>query len=287
MRIRIGTRKSRLALAQTELVKNAVKAHFPEAEIEIVHITTRGDRIIDRPLAEIGGKGLFITEIEQALLEERIDIAVHSAKDLPAAVAEGLEISGVLERADMRDCIVLRKGEIVSDSGDFIVGTGSSRRRRFMKGLFPNVEFRDIRGNVDTRISKLLDRKYDAVILAAAGLERLDCIRDERIDITAFEPSEFLPSPCQGIIAVESRKDSRASQYVRQISHERTYYAFETERYIIERAGGGCGIPLGAFSWISDEKIHITVSMDTEKILSGSDLLSNRLELAERLVREF
>lgn len=286
MKIRIGTRKSRLALVQTELVKNAIESHFPDVETETVHITTKGDRILDKPLSEIGGKGLFITEIEQALLENRIDIAVHSAKDLPVATAEGLEISGVLKRADPRDCIVLRKGEAVWNSEDFIIGTGSSRRRMFMKRLFANVGFKDIRGNVDTRISKLLDREYDAVILAAAGLERLGVTSDERIDILPVDTSEFLPAPCQGIIAVESRKNSEVSQYIRQINHDDTYSSFEAERCIITAVGGGCGMPIGAFSEIYGGKIHIKLSAAPEKIISGSDSVENCCELAERLVKE-
>lgn len=286
MRIRIGTRKSKLALAQTKLVADALKSAFPDIETEIVHITTKGDIILDKPLAEIGGKGLFISEIENALIDGTIDIAVHSAKDLPVEIAEGLETSCVLKRADVRDCLIVRNGETYAESDKFCIGTGSLRRRMSAKKYYPNAEFRDIRGNVDTRINKLLNHEYDGIILAKAGFDRLGIISDERISILPFDAEKFLPAPCQAIIAVESRKNSEFKSILKKINHADSFYAFETERKIIEKIGGDCGIPLGVYTEISDDKITIKISVNFEKTASGTAEISDRIMLAERLVSE-
>lgn len=159
MKIRIGTRKSTLALAQTKLVENALKAAFPEIKTEIVHITTKGDKILDKPLDAIGGKGVFIAEIERALTENEIDIAVHSAKDLPLELAEGTHIGAVPERADPADVLVMRRGDSIADV--MTVGTGSLRRRNAFSSIFAGRVFNDIRGNVDTRLKKLENGEHD------------------------------------------------------------------------------------------------------------------------------
>lgn len=286
MKIRIGTRKSKLALAQTKLVADALKSAFPDIETEIVHITTKGDKILDKPLAEIGGKGLFISEIENALLDGTIDIAVHSAKDLPVQLADGLEIPCVLERADVRDCFIVRNGETFAETDKFCIGTGSLRRRMSAKKYYPNAEFKDIRGNVDTRINKLMNHEYDGIILAKAGLDRLGIVSDERINILPFDAENFLSAPCQAVIAVECRKDSVFKAILEKINHTDSFYAFETERKIIEKTGGDCGIPLGVYTEISDNKITIKVSVNSEKTASGTADISDRIMLAERLVSE-
>lgn len=278
MKIRIGTRKSRLALAQTDIVIDSLKKAYPDIQTEIVHISTKGDRILDRPLETIGGKGVFVSEIEKALLENKIDIAVHSAKDLPLNLAEGLEISGVLKRGDYRDCIVLRKGENISNSSDFKVGTGSKRRILNMQKKYPDVAFKNIRGNVDTRLEKLKSGEYDALILAVAGLERLGLSEN----IHPFDYNEFLPSACQGIIAIESRPDF--SDIIKSISDTQSYLQFETERYVLELLNADCTTAIGAYSEINGNKITLTVSTDFKKILSGTADISERFELAERLV---
>lgn len=278
MKIRIGTRKSRLALAQTDIVIDSLKKAYPDIQTEIVHISTKGDKILDKPLESIGGKGVFVSEIEKALLENKIDIAVHSAKDLPLNLAEGLEISGVLKRGDYRDCIVLRKGENISNSPDFKVGTGSKRRILNMQKKYLDVSFKNIRGNVDTRLEKLKSGEYDALILAVAGLERLGLSEN----IHPFDYNEFLPSACQGIIAIESRPDF--SDIIKSISDTQSYLQFETERYVLELLNADCTTAIGAYSEINGNKITLTVSMDFKKILSGTADISERFELAERLV---
>lgn len=286
MKIRIGTRKSKLALAQTKMVETALHNAFPYIETEIIHITTKGDKILDKQLSQIGGKGLFISEIEKSLIKNEIDIAVHSAKDLPVEIADGLEISGVLKRGSVRECLILRSGERLENSEKFVIGTGSIRRRMNMKKIYSDVVFSDIRGNVDTRINKLISGEYDGIILAEAGLERLGIHSDKKITILPFEVSEFLPAPCQAVIAVESRINDKTASYIKKICDYNTFYSFETERYIIKKIGGDCGIPLGAFSHVSDGNININISMHCEKVLNGSDSVNRRFELAERLVKE-
>ncbi|MGN0631681.1 MAG: hydroxymethylbilane synthase [Ruminococcus sp.] len=286
MKIRIGTRKSKLALAQTQMVETALRNAFPHIETEIVHIVTKGDKVLDKPLSQIGGKGLFITEIEQALLNNEIDIAVHSAKDLPVFLAEGLETPGVLKRGDPRDCLITRKGCEFSDSEETVVGTGSMRRRMQVKKLYPCVSFSDIRGNIDTRIGKLLNGEYDGIILAMAGLERLNIKSDDRIQVRPFGTDLFLPAPCQGIIAAECRKNDIISEYIKKINDADTYCAFETERAVVKKVNGDCGIPLGAYSEVNGSEIALSLSMNPDLILKGTDKLENRFRLAERLAEK-
>lgn len=286
MIIRIGTRKSRLALAQTEMVCQALKQAFPELQTEIVPITTKGDTILDKPLTQIGGKGIFITEIEQALLTKKIDIAVHSAKDLPVDMADDLAISTVLPRGDVRDVIVTRSGESIRDDAHCIIGTGSVRRKMCLQKLFPHIMFADIRGNVDTRIQKLLDGQYDALILAAAGLERLG-IREGQIALFPLSLNVILPAPCQGIIAVESRStDAEMLPYLNAINDADTFHVFETERAILKLTGGNCNLPLGAYASISGETISLSVSDMADSMISGSAPVADRSLLAERLVKQ-
>lgn len=284
MKIRIATRKSRLALAQTDLVIESLKKAFPDMETEIIHITTKGDRILDKSLETIGGKGVFVSEIEKFLIENKADIAVHSAKDLPADVAEGLEISGVLERGNYRDCMVLRKGKSVKNTPEFVFGTGSKRRILNMQKKYPFAEFKNIRGNVDTRLEKLKNGEYDALILAVAGLERLGLYENNLYNIYPFDYSEFLPSACQGIIAIESRKDF--SEIIKNINNTETFIQFETERYVLKLLGADCTVPVGAYSEINDNKISLTVSTNLKKTVSGTADISERFELAERLVNQ-
>ena len=284
MKIRIGTRKSRLALAQTQMVADRIKDKFPDTEIEIINITTTGDRIFDRPLMEIGGKGVFVSEIENALKNSIIDIAVHSAKDLPVILADGLEISGVLERGDYRDVLVVKKGHHIENDKSFIVGTGSLRRRLNLQKIYPHVSFENIRGNVDTRLNKLLSGKYDGIILAAAGLERLGFNSDDKFDFLYFDYTKFLPAPCQGIIAIESRKDDFVTPIIERINDKDTFLSFETERYIIELLNSGCGVPLAAYSFKENGNITVYLSKDGKRTVFGTDKTENRFRLAEELI---
>jgi len=286
MKIRIGTRKSKLALAQTKLFIKELKKHFPETDAEIIHISTTGDKIQNRSLAEIGGKGVFVSEIEKALLENRIDIAVHSAKDLPVKLAEGLEISGVLKRGDYRDALILREGSDIINSSDFVIGTGSPRRRKNMLRLYPDISFKDIRGNIDTRLRKLSKGEYDGIILAMAGLERLKISGKGKYIIYPFYYKDFMPSACQGIIAIESLKKSMISEIIKKyINHADTFACFEAERRVLEVLGADCTSPAGVYSEIQGEYIFIAVSANN-KFFAGATHVSNHINFAESLAED-
>lgn len=284
MKIKIGTRKSKLALAQTKMVADRISKVFPETEIQIINISTTGDKILNKPLAAIGGKGIFVSEIESALINGEIDIAVHSAKDLPLCLAGGLEISGVLKRGNYRDVLVTKSGVSIDNQSDFAVGTGSLRRRLNFKKLYPNATFKDIRGNVDTRLKKLENGEYDGIILAAAGLERLGYDSDNRFNLKYFDYNDFLPAPCQGIIAIESRKSDFATPVINKINDINTFYSFETERYILKLLNADCGMPLGVYSFVKDDKITVAISNNKDSSVIGTDTIPNRLKLAEELV---
>ena len=284
MNIKIGTRKSKLALAQTNMVVNEIKKYFPSINIEVVHFTTKGDKVLNKPLINIGGKGVFVTEIEDALLNKEIDLAVHSAKDLPLKLQDNLTISAVLKRGNYRDILVTVKGKEIDFSREIIIGTGSNRRKLAFKNLYPNATFKDIRGNVDTRLNKLYNGEYDGIILAMAGLERLDLLSDSRFTFTPFDYKDFVPAPCQGIIAIESRNND-LTEILSKINHKDTFYSFQTERHILNILNADCGMPLGAYSFVENNKINAVYTSDSEKIITKSDLIENRFNLAESVVR--
>lgn len=284
MNIKIGTRKSKLALAQTNMVVKEIKKYFPSINIEVVHFTTKGDKVLNKPLINIGGKGVFVTEIEDALLNKEIDLAVHSAKDLPLKLQDNLTISSVLKRGNYRDTLVTVKGKEIDFSREIIIGTGSNRRKLAFKNLYPNATFKDIRGNVDTRLNKLYNGEYDGIILAMAGLERLDLLSDSRFTFTPFDYKEFVPAPCQGIIAIESRNND-LTEILSKINHKDTFYSFQTERHILNILNADCGMPLGAYSFVENNKINAVYTSDSKEIITKSDLIENRFSLAESVVR--
>lgn len=284
MKIKIGTRKSKLAMAQTNMVIKALKTNFPEIQTEIVPIVTTGDKILDKPLIQIGGKGVFVSEIEQALISGKIDIAVHSAKDLPIYLENGLEISGVLKRGDYRDVLVMLSGREITNTSDFVVGTGSVRRIKNMHSLYSKVQFKDIRGNIDTRLKKLQNGDYDAVILAAAGLKRLGLFENPEYNIKAFDYNDFLPPACQGIISVESRKNDFVTPFINAINDKETFLSFETEQSVLRLLNADCTMPIGAYSYIENGKISLTVSKDSIRKVSGISDIENRFELAKELI---
>lgn len=284
MNIKIGTRKSKLALAQTNMVVNEIKKYFPSINIEVVHFTTKGDKVLNKPLINIGGKGVFVTEIEDALLNKEIDLAVHSAKDLPLKLQDNLTIASVLKRGNYRDTLVTVKGKKIDFSREIIIGTGSNRRKLAFKNLYPNATFKDIRGNVDTRLNKLYNGEYDGIILAMAGLERLDLLSDSRFTFTPFDYKEFVPAPCQGIIAIESRNND-LTEILSKINHKDTFYSFQTERHILNILNADCGMPLGAYSFVENNKINVVYTSDSKEIITKSDLIENRFNIAESVVR--
>ncbi len=247
--IRIGTRKSKLALKQTEIIVKLLEEL--NIKCRIVEISTVGDKRRDISLSRFGGKGAFTGEIEKALIAEDIDIAVHSAKDLPVLLPEELCISAVVKRGNPADVILLRKGDILRN--DMTIGTGSERRK---VQLGEKYNIKDIRGNIDTRIGKLKNGEYDAIVLAAAGIERMGFDKDNELEFIYMDAHEFIPAPCQGIIAVESRKDSAAADITEKINHRDTYICFANEREFMMEMDTGCQYPMGAYAQIENESIN-------------------------------
>lgn len=284
MKLRIGTRKSKLALAQTNLFAEALRKKVPGIEIEIVHISTTGDVQTEKPLSEIGGRGIFVQEIERALTEGEIDAAIHSAKDLPIRLGDGLEIAAVLERGNPCDCMITRREKPFSQTDTFVIGTGGLRRIAAFGQLFPDAEFRNIRGNVDTRLNKLASGEYDAVILAQAGLERIELHNDSRFLYQTYSTEEILCAPCQGIIAAECRIGSEAANILKAVNDEMTYHCFETERYVPALLGAGCTMPIGAYAECIGSSIRLSVTKDSVRRVSGTAEMTQRLELAKELI---
>ncbi|HYN87639.1 MAG TPA: hydroxymethylbilane synthase [Ardenticatenaceae bacterium] len=252
----IGTRGSPLALAQTELVIAALCALHPGATFETRRITTRGDQIQDRPLSQVGGKGLFVKEIEEALLSGAIDMAVHSLKDLPAEQPAGLVIAAYPERADPRDVLVSRDGRPLAElAAGARVGTSSLRRSVQLQALRPDIEVANIRGNVDTRLRKLDEGQYDAIVVAAAGLDRLG-LHDRATEF--FEPAFFLPAPGQGALAVEVRAGAAEMlALLGALDHGPTRVTVEAERAFLQRLEGGCAVPFAAHARLDGDVLTL------------------------------
>jgi hydroxymethylbilane synthase len=261
--LRLGTRGSPLALYQATAVARRLDAC--QIRCEIVVIRTSGDVLAEAPIGDAGGKRLFVKEIEDSLLAGEIDLAVHSSKDLPAWLPEGLAIGAVLPREDPRDALILPEGRQVPETdpvtrilaGAPVIGTSSVRRIAQLAGLDARARFRPVRGNLDTRLRKLDAGDYDALVLAAAGLRRLE--RGGRI--SALLPVDVcVPSPGQGIIAVEVRRDDRQrfEALMNAIDDPVTALALRAERAVVERLGGGCQMPLGAYAEVSGDRLSVT-----------------------------
>ncbi|MFN8527698.1 MAG: hydroxymethylbilane synthase [Anaerolineae bacterium] len=254
-RLRFGTRGSALALWQTQHVMDLLKAAQPDLQLEYEIITTQGDRVLETPLPLIGGKGVFTAELEAALREKRIDCAVHSLKDLPTAQPDGLIIGAIPTRANPADVIVSRQGYTLSTLPQGArVGTSSTRRAAQLLHKRPDLNIRDIRGNVDTRIRKALivDGDYDAIVLAYAGLERLG-----HTDVIAqvLDFDDMLPAPGQGAIAVQTRSDPALQNLLSPIHHGDTALAVTAERAFLAGLGGGCSVPVAAYAHQEDGRL--------------------------------
>lgn len=270
----IGSRGSKLALWQAEQARERLRLLNPGLDVRIEIIKTTGD-VKNDPLSVIGGKGVFTKELEDALLDGRIDIAVHSLKDLPTILPDGLSIAAICEREDARDALVLRAG---AENGSLlhlphgaVVGTSSQRRLAQLKALRSDVVVRDLRGNVDTRIRKLDEGQYDAVILASAGLVRLGL--QERIS-ARIAISEMLPAVGQGAIAIETRSDNEfAVQSASPLDHRETRLACLAERAFLRGLGGGCQFPIAAHAVLEGEVLKLdglVAKPDGSEILRGS-----------------
>ncbi|MFP4696799.1 hydroxymethylbilane synthase [Thiohalospira sp.] len=254
--LRIATRKSPLALWQAEYVRDRLQSLHPGLEVELVRMTTQGDRVLDSPLAKIGGKGLFVKELENGMLEGRADIAVHSMKDVPIEFPEGLHLAVICPREDPRDAFVSNHyGHLDELPQGAVVGTSSLRRQAQVRARRPDLEIRDLRGNVNTRLAKLDAGDYDAIILACAGLRRLGFA--ERIR-TPLEPEVILPAIGQGVVGVECREDDdRVNQLLAAVDDADTRPRITAERALNARLEGGCQVPIGGYSEVAGDEIHL------------------------------
>ncbi len=255
--IKIATRKSELALWQASHVAGLLREKYPGLEVELLPMVTQGDIILDQPLAQIGGKGLFLKELEKALLREEADIAVHSMKDVPVGDTPGLVVDIVLERANPFDALLSNSGQgLLELSGGSRVGTSSLRRQCQLKSLRPDLHVADLRGNVNTRIRKLQDGEYDAIILACAGLERLGL---GRLVNETLRPPQWLPCATQGTIGIQCREGDKAvSSLIEPLLHAETALRTQAERIVATLLQGSCQVPLAVFAQIHDRELRLS-----------------------------
>ena len=273
--VRIATRKSALALWQAEYVKAQLEHFHPNINVELVPMTTKGDIILDTPLAKVGGKGLFVKELEVAMLEDRADIAVHSMKDVPVDFPDGLGLEVICPREDPRDAFVSNTYATLNDLPQgAIVGTSSLRRQCQLKAKRPDLDIRDLRGNVNTRLRKLDEGQYDAIILAAAGLLRLKM--GERIS-QYIEPEEMLPANGQGAVGIECRiNDDTIKALLAPLECNTTRIRVLTERAMNKALEGGCQVPIASYSVISDDgkAVHLRGLVGA---IDGSEIITSEI----------
>ena len=259
-KIIIGSRGSRLALIYADRAKNEILKVHSAQDIEIKSITTEGDKILDRRLSENGGKGLFCKKIEEELLEKKIDIAVHSLKDMPSEETEGLLTNCFLKRNDPREILISKENKKIEDlNSNAIIGTSSFRREFQLKKMRADLNYQLIRGNIDTRIKKLNNGLYDAIILSYAGIKSLNL--NQNISQT-FSTSEIIPSAGQGVIALQCRKDdSNLIDILKNVNHQLTYNCILAERNVLKILEGDCETAVGAFARIENNKIYIEAEL--------------------------
>lgn len=262
-KIRVGTRGSELALTQTLIIINEIKKYKPDLKFEIVKITTKGDIVNEASLIEIGGKGLFIKEIEDALMNGEIDMAIHSMKDMPFEIPEGLKILPVFKREDPRDVFISRSDKFIDLKENAKVATSSLRRNVQIRSLRPDIDIVPIRGNIATRIRKMDELNLDGIVLAAAGIKRLGL---DKLVKDYFPVDLVVPAPCQGILAVEIKEDfeSEFFEIYPMLLDVKTFFESSAERKIMKKVGGNCKTPLGVYSEYknngNEELISILVS---------------------------
>lgn len=253
MKLRIGSRESRLAVIQSRMVMEAIAKAEPAAELELVTMKTTGDKILDKTLDKIGGKGLFVRELDQALREGKVDFTVHSLKDMPMEVPEDLPLAAFSSREDPRDVLVLPEGVTELDPSKPI-GCSSRRRQLQLKKLFPEMRIEPVRGNVQTRLAKLDAGQFSALVLAAAGLKRLGLTN--RIS-RYFEPEEILPAAGQGILVVQTRKGMN-TDCLRLVHDEKTACCAKAERAFVRELNGGCSSPVAAYATVAGDTLTLT-----------------------------
>lgn len=292
--LRIATRQSPLALWQANFVKAELEKYHPNLTVELVTMVTKGDVILDTPLAKIGGKGLFVKELELALLEERADIAVHSMKDVPMSFPEGLGLAVICEREDPRDAFVSNRYASLAELPEgAIVGTSSLRRQCQLMAAYPHLTVKSLRGNVGTRLSKLDNGEYDAIILASAGLIRLGM--PERIK-SFISVEDSLPAAGQGAVGIETRvNDTHVLNYLAKLNHNPTACCVMAERAMNTRLQGGCQVPIGGFATLNGEELELNAlvgSLDGSTIIRASGKAHQRdaeqlgIRIAEQLLAQ-
>lgn len=279
----VATRPSLLAYTQTEQTVNALRAANPDCEFEIVKFSTHGDKVTDKPLTAFGGTGVFVKELENAMLEGKADFAIHSLKDVPSIQPEELVLACFPKREDPRDLLITRNGEHYTTLPEnAIIGTGSPRRILQIKALKPNAQFTDLRGNIDTRLQKLQDGQYDAIVLAAAGINRLG----KTISKNAYlSTTTCVPAIGQGAIAIECKaEDKETYEMLRSINDTNTEIAIKAERSYMKTIGGGCKFPLAAYATIENNEVTLNVMIGnhhTGQSINFTD--KSNIENAEKL----
>jgi hydroxymethylbilane synthase len=257
LKLTAGTRSSRLAMYQTQFIIRQLTERNPGLTVDIKQISTTGDRILDKPLAAIGDKGLFTHELEIELLSGGIDFAVHSLKDLPAELPDNLEIACIAKRGEVRDALVARQNEVTISSlpHNAVIATGSTRRKAFLLNIRPDLHIVELRGNVPTRISKFENSDWDAIVLAGAGLQRLNL---SHFISSLISVDEIIPSPAQGAIACEiAAGNARAKEILRTINDLNTEFSTKAERSFLRALGGGCKTPIAAYAEINDNTLNL------------------------------
>jgi hydroxymethylbilane synthase len=263
--IRIGTRGSDLALWQANFVKRSLEKLGQHVEIQIIH--TQGDKIQDLSFDKLEGKGFFTKEIEQALLEKQVDLAVHSHKDLETTSPEGLTIAAVSDREDPSELLLIRKESVDKNQQwnlkeNAVIGTSSARRKSQILAHRSDLSIKDLRGNVPTRINKLREGNYDAILLAKAGVNRLELDLSD-LHCETLNPFEFVPAPAQGVLGLQIRSDDKElSHILAHLNHEQTQAQIEIERGVLRKMEGGCQLPLGVY--YNGEKVHVSYSKNSE-----------------------
>lgn len=272
MKLKLGTRGSKLAIWQAEWISSLLRQHYPGIELQIVPISTKGDRILDSPLSKIGGKGLFIKELEEALFKGEIDIAIHSAKDIPAELPEGMQISAFTCRENPLDVIISHNAlKLDALPSGALIGTSSMRRKCQVLAYRRDLKVRDLRGNLDTRLRKLQQGEYDAIIVAAAGMIRLG-FQDQ---ITEYvSPEILMPAVAQGTIAIETCADREdINLCLKPLDHYHTRLAVTAERAFLKAVQGGCQIPVAAHATVSNTGIGISARISD---LEGTQILEDQ-----------
>ena len=293
-KIIVGTRDSKLALTQANKVITKLNSIYPDLEFKTLKVKTKGDILENHPIESFIGKGFFVKEIQEMLLAKKIDIAVHSLKDLPVDPIPGLELSAILERDDPRDALILSsKFKSKIDLNNLTICTSSNRRKSQLLRIYPNVIIKSIRGNVDTRLKKMEDGYCDGIIISAAALFRLGLV--DKISHT-FENNEIISAPGQGAIALETREDNiKIKKIVTSINHKNTSLCVNVERSFLKELEGGCTAPIGAFAEINNDVISLTghiSSFDGKKYITNqtasqynnSDKLG--ITLAKQMLRD-